>query len=513
MNCLTVIQTSQGLAEHIIVREVNKRQLKAVVGYDGRYDSRRFAELAAAAFLAKGFTVIWFRTVVHTPLVPFAVRTQKADVGIMITASHNPKDDNGYKVYGSNACQINSPEDSAIAQSIMANLKPITWDVSQVQLLEDSLDRIREDYVEQVARTVQFKDSVSPVVYTPMHGVGLDFFLHVMHRLLPLQPGHRTLGGDGIEGHPTIKVVSQQAYPDPDFSTVAYPNPEESAALDLAKLEADRHGLKIVIANDPDADRFAVAQKLSDGTWYQFKGDEVGDLLGSYIFTKWKRNHPPTTSSPLMITSAVSSQMLAAIGKQEGFHVQETLTGFKWIGNKALEAGAEALFGYEEALGYMLPNIVHDKDGISAACLFLEACSEWKRLPYDVLQGLYGTYGFFETMNTYWKSPNVELTKAVFEEIRMNPTLILDYLASSTQCRIRDALSGIDTGTPDGLSSLPCLSDNMMITLWLSNNADLQEGVRLTIRASGTEPKIKGKSSKAAPLSELLSELIPCSVC
>ena len=493
MNCLTVIQTSQGLAEHVIKRSVGKSQPKAVIGYDGRHDSHRFAELAAAAFLSKGFSVIWFRAVVHTPLVPFAVRSQRADVGVMITASHNPKDDNGYKVYGSNACQINSPEDLAIAQAIKENLEPITWDVSPVSLLEDCLDRIRSDYVEQIAKVVRLKSPVPNVVYTPMHGVGLDFFLHVMHRLLPIQPGDQALGEIKMEEHPTIKVVPQQAYPDPDFSTVTYPNPEENAALDLAKLEAEKLGLKIIIANDPDADRFAAAQELSNGTWYQFKGDEVGALLGSYIITKWRRQHSLNNSRPLMITSAVSSQMLAAIGNREGFVVQETLTGFKWIGNKALDAGAEALFGYEEALGYMLPNIVHDKDGISAACLFLEACSEWKRQPYDVLQDLYKAYGFFETMNTYWKSPNVDLTKAVFERIRMKPTLVLDSLAPSTRCRIRDALSGTDTGTVDRLSTLPVLSDNMMITLWLSNNSELQEGVRLTIRASGTEPKIKGK--------------------
>ena len=496
MNCLTVIQTSQGLAEHVIRHSVGKSQPKAVIGYDGRHDSHRFAELVAAAFLAKGFSVIWFRAVVHTPLVPFAVRSQRAEVGIMITASHNPKDDNGYKVYGSNACQINSPEDLAIAQAITENLEPITWDVSRVRLLEDSLDKIRGDYVEQVAKAVQFKSPVPNVVYTPMHGVGLDFFLRVMHQLLPLQLGDHALRETQSEGHPAIKVVPQQAYPDPNFSTVTYPNPEENAALDLAKLEADKHELKIVIANDPDADRFAAAQKLSDGSWYQFKGDEVGALLGFYIISKWRAHHSSTMSSRLMITSAVSSQMLAAIGNREGFVVQETLTGFKWIGNKALDAGAEALFGYEEALGYMLPSIVYDKDGISAACLFLEACSEWKRQPYDILQDLYTTYGYFETMNTYWKSPNVDLTKAVFERIRMKPILILEYLAPSTQCRIRDALSGTDTGTVDHISSLPVLPDNMMITLWLSKSSELQEGVRLTIRASGTEPKIKGEFSK-----------------
>ena len=494
MNCLTVIQTSQGLAEYV-KKHSKAKGPKVVIGYDGRRDSKLFAELAAAVFIAKGFSVIWFCDVVHTPLVPFAVRTRAADVGVMITASHNPKDDNGYKVYGPNACQINSPQDRAIAQAILENLEPITWDVSQVQNLEDHLAKVRKDYVDQIAKLIQVKSQVPPIVYTPMHGVGLESLRHALHRILPPQLKIPNLEGSVHEPlrewYPGFKIVPSQAYPDPEFSTVIYPNPEEYGALDLAKAQADNYGIQLVLANDPDADRFAIAQKLDDRRWYQFKGDEVGALLGYYVYTRWKADQSQQ-QKPLMITSAVSSQMLAAISKQEGFEVQETLTGFKWIGNKAFEAGTRARFGYEEALGYMLPTIVHDKDGISAACLLLEACSEWKRLPYEVLQDLYKTYGCFETANTYWKSPSLDLTKEIFESIREKPRKILELLPSSTHCRVRDALSGTDSGTADGLSSLPVVEDNLMITLWLSNSTELQEGVRLTIRASGTEPKIKG---------------------
>ncbi|KAI4156465.1 MAG: hypothetical protein LQ340_000281 [Diploschistes diacapsis] len=498
MNCLTVIQTSQGLAEHLLKCSSSNNPLKVVIGYDGRHYSKRFAELAAAAFLEKSFSVIWFRDVVHTPLVPFAVRTQCADAGVMITASHNPKNDNGYKVYVGNGCQINSPQDQAIAKAIMKNLEPVTWNTTKVYGLEDSLDRIRDAYILSLTHPLCIEGPTPPVVYTPMHGVGLGFFMLAANRLLwNVHSFAAELPKEDLDGtigdlQRRTKIVKEQAYPDPEFPTVEYPNPEEHGALDLAKAEADKLGFKLLLANDPDADRFAAAQKLEDGKWYQFKGDEMGVILGVHVFEKW-RSKQLQQGKPLMVTSAVSSQMLAAIGRREGFEVLETLTGFKWIGNAALEAGSRALFGYEEALGYMLPDIVHDKDGISAAYLLLEACSKWQRMPYEMLQDLYRKYGYFETANTYWKSPSLALTKETFEHIRANPRSILHSLAPSTRCRIRDAISGTDTGTEDGRSTLPSVLDNLMITLWLSSSLELQEGVRVTIRASGTEPKIKGK--------------------
>lgn len=194
-----------------------------------------------------------------------------------------------------------------------------------------------------------------------------------------------------------------------------------------------------------------------------------------------------------MLTSAVSSQMLGAIGVAEGFKVEETLTGFKWIGNHAFRESEKAVFGYEEALGYMIADVVHDKDGVAAALLFLEACSSWDRMPFDVLQSLYERYGYFETANTYWKSPSVALTQAAFEGIQRDHAHLLRFFSPTTQCRVRDLSTGTDSGMPDGKAALPSSPENLMITLWLWGNAALQDGVRCTIRASGTEPKIKGE--------------------
>ena len=198
------------------------------------------------------------------------------------------------------------------------------------------------DYLEALAEVFRFKELPPAFIYTAMHGVGQNPFASAFKRLMP-----KASGDDRTS---TFRIVDEQSSPDPEFPTVAYPNPEEDGALDLAKAKADLVNSSIVLATDPDADRFAAAQKLDDGTWYQFKGDEMGTLLGYYVFARSIENKP-APSLPLMFTSAVSSQMLEAIGAQEMFEVQETLTGFKWIGSKALEAGTRALFGYEEALG------------------------------------------------------------------------------------------------------------------------------------------------------------------
>ena len=490
------LRTSQGLAQHVLDCRKGGGAAKAVIGYDGRHNSRRFAGLCAAAFFAKGFQVVQFEREVHTPLVPFGVKALSADAGVMITASHNPKDDNGYKVYSSSGCQINSPEDKAISESIMRNLEPITWELYQDAAPTHALGLVCSQYFSKLSEIVPTIKNPPSVVYTPMHGVGLPYVLGALSRALPESPA----GGTSFSRQPLetkawrrlhyFNVVERQALPDPDFPSVTYPNPEEHGALDLAKDTANKLAIRLVLANDPDADRFAVAQRLDNGSWYQFKGDEVGALLGLYIFEQY-RNESSKQKPLRMYTSAVSSQMLAFIGSVEGFIVEETLTGFKWIGSRALSSKS-AVFGYEEALGYMIPDVVHDKDGVVAAMLFLEACSSWGRLPFDVLQNMYTKYGYFETTNTYFKSPSQSLTNDAFETIRQNPRLIAESFDDSIQCRVRDLTVGTDTAMEGQKAILPSSPDNLMITLWLWNDPTLEKGVRCTIRASGTEPKIKG---------------------
>lgn len=480
LNRLTIIQTSQGFAEYILDKEPGAAESGIVIGYDARHNSRIFAEFAAAVFIAKGIKVWWYEELVHTPMVPFGVQHLHAAAGIMITASHNPAQDNGYKVYGSNGCQINSPADSHIALAILENLEPQTWEIQGYSPLKVGvLSSLKSKYIEKVCQKARdFSKSLqSPLrfTYTPLHGVGLEYLTAVLRKL---------------KINDWMKVVEQQALPDPDFPTVRYPNPEEKGALDLAISTADENGILLIIANDPDADRFAAAEKTNKG-WHQFTGDEIGVLLAYYlIMDKGLSSNP----SNFMLVSAVSSEMLSWVAAEQGLNVVETLTGFKWLGNQALDLrkkNKSVHFAYEEALGYMIPDVVFDKDGIVAATIFLSACLEWGS-PWQMLQRLYEKYGYFETMNTYWRSPNVSTTWKTFKNVRSLGKPYPASVGDREVVRWRDLSTAFDSGTADHIPLLPSSTDSQMITCWLSGTRH-DQGVRFTIRASGTEAKIKSQ--------------------
>ncbi|KAL8735524.1 MAG: hypothetical protein Q9166_000692 [cf. Caloplaca sp. 2 TL-2023] len=476
LNGLTIIQTSQGLAEYLLAKLPNTAMAGIVVGHDARHNSEHFAQLAAAVFESKDITVWWYEDIVHTPLVPFAVRTLNAAAGIMITASHNPAIDNGYKVYGSNGCQINSPEDASIAASILQNLEPQTWTSQASGLRKPILTNIQGQYLRCVGILVKLPEAgENPVrfVYTPMHGVGLRYMVSAVE-MIGMKHG--------------MTVVDQQAQPDPDFPTVSYPNPEEKGALDLAISTADKEKIGLILANDPDADRFAVAEKVGN-VWRQFSGDQMGILLAywtlSSIFSRF-------TTDDIVLTTAVSSQMLSYIAEVEGFSVRETLTGFKWLGDMAKglqEQGKRVHFAYEEALGYMFPTVVHDKDGITASVVFLRMCAEWGS-PWARLQQLYEKYGYFETINTYWRSPNVQKTRSVFDGVRNLEHPFPSYVGHRKVTRWRDLTTGYDSATKNNIPELPASASTQMITCWLERSKS-DNGIRFTIRGSGTEPKIK----------------------
>jgi phosphoglucomutase len=482
MNSLVVIQASQGLAAYLLKTERNVQKRGVVIGRDARHNSDKFAKLAAAAFVAKGIKVWWLENPTHTPLVPFGVREMNAVAGVMITASHNPAQDNGYKVYWSNGCQIIPPHDSGIAAAIQENLNPVTWDCSVVDddclLVEGSLGLIKDNYFRAIrvaARPDDLPVSIDKglkFVYTPMHGVGL----------IPM-----TLCMEDLGFASQMTVVEAQAKPDPNFPTVKFPNPEEKGALDLAIETADANSISLILASDPDADRLAVAEKV-DGKWHIFTGNELGLLLGTHIFERYPEDKPREKFA--MLASTVSSRALHALSVKEGFHFTETLTGFKWLGNVArdLESqGYEVVFAFEEALGYMLPQTVHDKDSITAAAVFLTAASHWScqdLTPHSKLRQIYEKIGFFETANTYLVSPSPAVTNAIFEAIRALGSPHPSMLGSRKITRWRDLTTGWDSKSKDNVPDLPVDKSAQMITCEV-------EGGRFTVRGSGTEPKIK----------------------
>ena len=502
MNDVTVLQASQGLAEYIRGRGDDPA---VVVGHDHRHNSKRFAELTIAVFLIKGFTVYYIGPDnCATPMVPFAVDRLGALGGVMVTASHNPKDDNGYKVYWANGCQITPPHDSNIQAKILENLKPDPalnhggrWDTARIfeahaDKLVYSYDKIVAEYTSHLLDVLQPEPlSDFKIVYTAMHGVGYKFVSELVQRFVPQKENFIS--------------VKEQCTPDPDFPTVSFPNPEEKNALDLSISTADTlgSGYNLIVANDPDADRFTAAFRQKNGRWKQLSGNEIGILFADDIIHSQFIDKSLDLSNVYMLNSTVSSQMIGSIASKLGFHFEDTLTGFKWIGNKAIDLESEGHvvpFAYEEAIGFMFPT-VHDKDGISALVAFLQLYNRLLKQgldPAKKLEQLYSLYGNFKQCNGYYVTSDPATLPSIFNTIiRVKnvpqggayPTKIGTYTVKYW----RDLTGGYDSGTADHKPELYVDPTSQMITCTVvpEGVAGDEDFVRFTARGSGTEPKLK----------------------
>ncbi|XP_069130799.1 phosphopentomutase-like [Argopecten irradians] len=486
MNDLTIIQTTQGLCKHLLQSCSTARTDGVVIGYDGRHNSDRFAKLATAVFINEKVPVYLFSKMCATPYVAYGVLMCKAACGIMVTASHNPKEDNGYKVYWGNGSQIISPHDKGIASCILESLEPrdTSWQISDLSssgLVKDPYADVYREYNKDLTKLVQFSDDTPTLefVYTAMHGVGYPF----------VQEACKTLG------HLKIIPVKEQVEPDPDFPTVKYPNPEEGkGALKLAMATADANNCPLILANDPDADRLAVAIKLQSGEWHIFSGNELGALFGWWRWHYYRQKHPDTPAKDIyMLASTVSSKILGSIAEKEGFCFEETLTGFKWMGNRShdlLQQGKTVLFAFEEAIGFMCGSSVLDKDGVSGAVVMgqmvLYLQSQGLTL-YDQLNKIYQTYGFHLSSNSYFICHEPPTIAKMFAEIRdYNGTGKYPESCGKYNIKyIRDLTTGHDSSQPDGKPLLPVSKSSQMITFMFEN------GCVATLRTSGTEPKIK----------------------
>ncbi|RWS09628.1 phosphoglucomutase-2-like protein [Dinothrombium tinctorium] len=493
MNDLVIIQTSQGLAQYLLSYDPECKQNGVVIGYDGRHNSERFAQRAAVAFLQKNIRVYLFSRMVPTPFVAFGVKLLGATAGIVITASHNPKDDNGYKVYFSNGAQIKSPHDENIQKCIEENLTPWddAWNTQLIANCSDPFEQVFNSYYEDLKLRIFDKSLISNsdlrITHTSLHGVGHTF---VTEAFKVLNFKH-------------IFPVEEQKEPHPDFPTVTFPNPEEGkGVLDLSIKTANLTNSSLIVANDPDVDRLAVAERQEDGNFRIFTGNEVGALLGWWLwFTFQSKNPDKPASDCYMIASAVSSKILAAIARKEGFNFIETLTGFKWMGNKSdelIKNGKIVLFAYEEAIGYMCGSKVLDKDGITAAVEISQLAAYLKATKNATLAEhlleIYKMYGYHYTIASYFLCYDPNTTKSIFDRLsnyegpNSYPKAVENYKIT----RVRDLTRGFDSGTADHKPELPSSSSSFMLTFYFEN------GVTLTIRASGTEPKIKYYSEMIA---------------
>ncbi|ANB08218.1 phosphomannomutase [Streptomyces ambofaciens] len=442
MNRSVVIRAAAGLAAYL--KAQGHPDGLVVIGYDARHKSEDFARDTAAVMTGAGLRAAVLPRPLPTPVLAFAIRHLGAVAGVEVTASHNPPRDNGYKVYLGDGSQIVPPADAGIAAEIAAvrSLDDVPRPTTGWQTLDDS---VLDAYL---ARTDAVLSADSPrtarTVYTAMHGVGKDTLLAAFARA----------------GFPEPVLVTEQAEPDPDFPTVAFPNPEEPGAMDLAFARARETEPDLVIANDPDADRCAVAVPAG-GDWRMLRGDEVGALLAAHLVTRGARG--------TFAESIVSSSLLGRIAGKAGLPYEETLTGFKWI------ARVEGLrYGYEEALGYCVdPEGVRDKDGITAALLITELASALKeegRTLLDLLDDLAVEHGLHATDQLSVRVEDLSLIAAAMHRLREQPPT---RLAGLPVTDAEDLTRGTDTLPP---------TDGLRYTL---------DGARVIVRPSGTEPKLK----------------------
>ncbi|KAG0680157.1 Phosphoglucomutase-3 [Pichia californica] len=511
MNDVTVLQTSQGLAEYIkkrngIDNNNNNKQLSIVIGHDHRFNSKSFAYITIAIFLLKGFKVYYIGDDdCATPMVPFAIDKFNSLGGIMITASHNPKDDNGYKVYWSNGCQIIPPHDINIENEILNNLNPIlnlNKDNNEINKIfinfKNNLiycyNEIVSNYISNLIKILNPKPINFKIIYTAMHGIGFKFINEIISKII-LNPNEN------------FKFVKEQCNPDPNFSTVKFPNPEEKNALNLSIKTANNLGndYKLILANDPDADRFTIAFKNKNNIWRQLSGNEIGILFTDYIINTQFIEKNKSINNIYILNSTVSSQMIESISKKLGFKFKDTLTGFKWIGNKAIELENQNFnvpFAYEEAIGFMF-STVHDKDGIAALIVFLQL---YNRLliegldPIEKLEQLYKIYGNFKQCNGYYITSNSNIIDYIFNKIIRidnNSQIYPKFIGNYKVIYWRDLTIGYDSSTKDNKPELYVDPNSQMITCKVitsdddNTNDEDDEFIRFTARGSGTEPKLK----------------------
>lgn len=446
MNRVVVRQTTAGLARFLVEREPGPT---AVVGYDGRHNSEVFAQDAAAVLAAAGIAVTLLPRALPTPVLAFAVRDLGASAGVMITASHNPAADNGYKLYlgGADAgSQLVSPADAEVLAAIDAVVADgggaEARDPGAVTVAgDDLLDR----YVAATAALASTTGEL-PWVYTPMHGVGLETVQRVL----------------AAAGLPSPSVVAEQAEPDPDFPTAPFPNPEEPGTLDLAFALASATGAELVLANDPDADRLAVALPTPTG-WRRLTGNEVGLLLG------WRIAQAAGSRGSTLACSIVSTPGLARIAERFGFLSAETLTGFKWISRVP-----GLLFGFEEALGYLVDaDVVRDKDGISALVVLLSTAIELRaegRTLADLQAEIEEAIGRHDSDQLSIRVDDLAALGAMTDALRATPPAVI---------------GGLEVLAADDLAAGGDLPPTDALQYHLAGSA------RVIVRPSGTEPKLK----------------------
>ncbi|MCI7662672.1 MAG: phospho-sugar mutase [Bacteroidales bacterium] len=468
MNFITVSMTTQGFCNYIKQKKT-QGEVRCVISHDSRNNSRNFALTTARVMAANGFKVFLFEDMRPTPELSFAVRELKADAGVMITASHNPKEYNGYKAYWNDGAQLTAPDDELVIEQV----NQIT-DISQVKtqqgdenitIIGKDIDQVYIDRVKSLSLDNGYisRNKGLKIVYTPLHGTGI--------KLIP-----QALKAYGFDN---VSIVEPQAVADGNFPTCVSPNPEEPAALELGLQQAQRENADILLATDPDADREALAVKKKNGEWILLNGNQTASLFTYYLLKRWSEEGR-LTDNQYIIKTIVTTELVRKIAESFNVECYDTLTGFKHIAAKikSMEGKKEYIGGGEESFGYLIGDFVRDKDSVSGCCILAEMAayaSDKGQTLYDMLLDIYAQYGFYQEkqVSIVRKGQSgAEEIKAMMTTFRTNPHT---SLAGEKVERIADYLECEKTGLP---------SSNVLQYF-------LSDGSKVSVRPSGTEPKIK----------------------
>lgn len=468
MNFITVSMTTQGFCNYIKQKKT-QGEVRCVISHDSRNNSRNFALTTARVMAANGFKVFLFEDMRPTPELSFAVRELKADAGVMITASHNPKEYNGYKAYWNDGAQLTAPDDELVIEQV----NKIT-DISQVKtqqgdenitIIGKDIDQVYIDRVKSLSLDNGYisRNKGLKIVYTPLHGTGI--------KLIP-----QALKAYGFDN---VSIVEPQAVADGNFPTCVSPNPEEPAALELGLQQAQRENADILLATDPDADREALAVKKKNGEWILLTGNQTASLFTYYLLKRWSEEGR-LTGNQYIIKTIVTTELVRKIAESFNVECYDTLTGFKHIAAKikSMEGKKEYIGGGEESFGYLIGDFVRDKDSVSGCCILAEMAayaSDKGQTLYDMLLDIYAQYGFYQEkqVSIVRKGQSgAEEIKAMMTTFRTNPHT---SLAGEKVERIADYLECEKTGLP---------SSNVLQYF-------LSDGSKVSVRPSGTEPKIK----------------------
>lgn len=479
MNIYTVGMATQGLSNYILKNFKHLPEIRVAIAYDSRNNSRLFAETAAGIFAGNGFQVYLFDSLRPTPELSFAIRHLKCQSGIVLTASHNPKEYNGYKAYWDDGGQVVAPHDTNIIDEVskITSISDVKFNgpKENIHMIGNEIDEIYTDEIKKLSLSpeVLSRQSQMKIVYTPIHGSGVKLVPQILEKL----------------GFKNIIHVPEQDIPDGNFPTVISPNPEESAALNLALLKARENDADLVMATDPDADRVGIAVKNKAGNHILLNGNQAASILLYYLLTKWKENNK-IKGKEYLVKTIVTTELIADMAKTFNVPCYDVLTGFKYIAEviKEKEGKMNFIGGGEESYGYLAGEFVRDKDAVMSCALIAEAAA-WAKdqnlSMYDLLLDIYLKFGFYkESLLSVTKKgkAGAEEIAQMMEAFRKNPP---KTLAGSEVITLNDYQYQKSYN----------LKDNSSTSIDLPKSNVLQfitkDGSKVSVRPSGTEPKIK----------------------